>query len=249
MPKSRLPYSVLVGDNLTVLQEQLGQADSSIDCIITSPPYKKKDGWDVEVFVKLCEQLYRVLKPGRCFFLNAGALADGPLMPYGAVLAACEAGFDLRHEIALVKRQYTPVAKSVKTRLDHRWEHLFLLVKGEPLPWDRFSIGVPYEDKSNAKRFNNGVDLKCPGTVWDFAYDTVQKSEQKAHPHEFPLSLPERCLKLANLPPNAVVLDPFSGGGTTVLAAVRLGFRGLGIERDAVLAAKSLKRIKAGLAT
>jgi adenine-specific DNA methylase len=43
--------------------------------------------------------------------------------------------------------------------------------------------------------------------------------------------------------PDDLVLDPFAGGGTTCLAAKRLGRHFIGIERDAEFACKCRQRL------
>jgi site-specific DNA-methyltransferase (adenine-specific) len=58
--------------------------------------------------------------------------------------------------------------------------------------------------------------------VWEFPQEMKNK-----HPAPFPLALPLRCIEstLAK-----VILDPFSGSGTTALAAKKLGRNFIGIE-------------------
>ena len=51
----------------------------------------------------------------------------------------------------------------------------------------------------------------------------------EAHFATFPLELPETCI-LAGCPPDGLVLDPFSGAGTTGLAALKHGRSFLGLE-------------------
>jgi DNA modification methylase len=50
--------------------------------------------------------------------------------------------------------------------------------------------------------------------------------------NSYPVELVERCLKLHGVS-DALVLDPLMGTGTTLVAASRLGHRGIGIEIDA----------------
>lgn len=45
-------------------------------------------------------------------------------------------------------------------------------------------------------------------------------------------------------PPGGVVLDPFCGSGSTGVAAVREGFRFIGIEKDAESCAVGVARIR-----
>jgi site-specific DNA-methyltransferase (adenine-specific) len=58
------------------------------------------------------------------------------------------------------------------------------------------------------------------------------------------VGLPSRCIRLTGKT-EAVVLDPFMGTGTTLVAAHRLGHKGIGIEMDATYAAMAEKRILA----
>lgn len=60
-----------------------------------------------------------------------------------------------------------------------------------------------------------------------------QKATPNHHPTVKPLKLMEYLLKLIMPPnPDAIVLDPFLGSGTTLLAAKNLGFNAIGIEID-----------------
>lgn len=56
-------------------------------------------------------------------------------------------------------------------------------------------------------------------------------AEKLVHPNEKPISLMEELI-LAVTPPNGAILDPFMGSGTTGKAAINLGFKFVGIERE-----------------
>lgn len=58
---------------------------------------------------------------------------------------------------------------------------------------------------------------------------TVQKNN---HPTVKPLKLMEYLVKLVMPPKDGILLDPFAGSGTTILAAKRLGFNAIGIEKE-----------------
>lgn len=62
------------------------------------------------------------------------------------------------------------------------------------------------------------------GDVWMFP----QKSNTQ-HPAPFPLELP---LKILSTTTGRTVLDPFAGSGTTLVACLKTGKRGIGIESD-----------------
>jgi site-specific DNA-methyltransferase (adenine-specific) len=56
---------------------------------------------------------------------------------------------------------------------------------------------------------------------------------QNYHPTVKPLKLMEYLIKLIMPPKGGVLLDPFAGSGTTILAAHRLGISAIGIEMSA----------------
>lgn len=55
---------------------------------------------------------------------------------------------------------------------------------------------------------------------------------QNYHPTVKPLKLMEYLIKLVMPPKDGILLDPFAGSGTTILAAQNLGYNGIGIERE-----------------
>ncbi len=64
-----------------------------------------------------------------------------------------------------------------------------------------------------------------PGTVWSLS----TRPSRHHHYAAFPIAIPLRAIA-AGCPPGGIVLDPFSGSGTTVLAARRLDRAAIGID-------------------
>jgi len=62
--------------------------------------------------------------------------------------------------------------------------------------------------------------------MWTFAGANPRRA---GHPAPFPEELPRRLIKLYSYPDD-VILDPFAGSGTTLVAARKLGRRSVGIE-------------------
>jgi len=62
--------------------------------------------------------------------------------------------------------------------------------------------------------------------MWTFAGANPRRV---GHPAPFPEELPRRLIKIYSYPED-LVLDPFSGSGTTLVAAKRLGRNSLGVE-------------------
>jgi site-specific DNA-methyltransferase (adenine-specific) len=67
---------------------------------------------------------------------------------------------------------------------------------------------------------------------------------ERAHPNEKPLQLVMRFMLLHSLPGDTV-LDPFAGYGTTLIAALELGRKAIGIELEEKWIDATIKRIKA----
>jgi site-specific DNA-methyltransferase (adenine-specific) len=80
-------------------------------------------------------------------------------------------------------------------------------------------------------------------TVWKVR--TVSDAGRRDHPAPFPLELARRCIRLSTWP-GEVVLDPFAGTGTTLLAARQLGRRAIGIERSEHYCALAVERLAQG---
>jgi hypothetical protein len=51
--------------------------DCSVDMVFTSPPYKRKDGFSLDLMEALGELLGRVLRPGGRVYMNFGQLREG----------------------------------------------------------------------------------------------------------------------------------------------------------------------------
>ncbi len=73
--------------------------------------------------------------------------------------------------------------------------------------------------------------------------EQVRDSRQNFHPTVKPIRLMEYLCKLIT-PPSGVILDPFCGSGSTGVAATKLGFKFVGIEREAEYVEIANKRIE-----
>src|SRR5713226_6561339 len=93
------------------------------------------------------------------------------------------------------------------------------------------------------KETNRGKQMK---SVWEIRPPESWEKKFGKHPTQKPVALLERIL-LASTNEGDLVLDPFLGGGTTLLTAFRLRRHALGCELSAELLTLSLRRICSNL--
>lgn len=248
------------------LSELRTMPDKSVDVVVTSPPYNigvkyktYKDRLANEVYLQwLCDvsnEINRVMVDDGSYFLNIG---NKPKIPYIAMQVymtiAKNTPLTLQNNIVWVKSitvndssagHFKPINS---TRfLNDQHESIFHFTKNGNVSIDRLAIGVSYQDKSNIDRWKHGgksgkPDCRCRGNTWFIPYETVQK--KKEHPAGFPIGLPMNCTKLAGIKKDMIVLDPFLGAGTTILACEQLGVNGIGIEVDKHYCLMTLERFK-----
>jgi site-specific DNA-methyltransferase (adenine-specific) len=99
---------------------------------------------------------------------------------------------------------------------------------------DRLALGVPYQDQSNVGRWRAAAQgVRCRGNTWFIPYETIQRRDRdRPHPATFPSRLPEQCLRLHGLGRIDLVMDPFTGLGSTAVACARLGLGFVGADLD-----------------
>jgi DNA modification methylase len=165
-------------------------------------------------------------------------------MPWRVAFALQDDGWILRNDIIWHKPNAMP--ESVTDRLSGRYEHVFLFSKSKRYWFDLDPIREPHaettlmRDKRARSEYcapgqtpNRGssvlpINGANPGDVWSMPTQPFPG----AHFACFPIQLPQRCI-LAGCKPGGTVLDPFSGSGTTGLAAQRTGRKYIGIDINA----------------
>jgi len=75
--------------------------------------------------------------------------------------------------------------------------------------------------------------------LWTFRGESKKRI---GHPAPFPLELPLRCIKLFSYVDD-LILDPFLGSGTTMIAVSRTNRKGIGIEIDKKYCELAKKRL------
>jgi len=86
--------------------------------------------------------------------------------------------------------------------------------------WSKIKSGISDMTKEEFVEWTKGI--------WNFPGESRKKV---GHPAPFPLELPRRCIKLFSFVGD-IVLDPFLGSGTTLIACALLNRKGIGVEID-----------------
>lgn len=79
-----------------------------------------------------------------------------------------------------------------------------------------------YFDLEAARMMNNGKNMR---TVWEIPVSGYKG----AHYATFPLAIPKMCIAMGSRPGD-IVLDPFVGSGTSIVAAMQADRIGIGLD-------------------
>ncbi len=232
----------------------------TVDVVVTSPPYniglpygayddRRSEADYLDFLDRVADEVARVMRPDASFFLNVSGSSRQPWLPFELAVRLRRV-FHLQNHIVWVKSITTGADTTGHFKpiggerfLHHNQEHIFHLTLDGRVKLDRLAIGVPFQDKSNIRRRGHAQDLRCRGDTWFVPYRTVHNRAGKFHhPGTFPVDLPRWCIRLHGVA-DAVVLDPFAGTGTTLVAAELEHARAIGIELDPVYVAIARARI------
>ena len=136
-------------------------------------------------------------------------------VPWRLAFALQSAGWWIRSEVIWHKPNAHP--ESVRDRPTKSHETVFLLSKSQNYFYD-----------VNAVRGPNGRRLR---TTWDIPTEPRKRkyARETDHPAVMPMTLAKRCVMITSRPGD-VVLDPYAGSGTTLIAARDLGRKWVGVE-------------------
>jgi site-specific DNA-methyltransferase (adenine-specific) len=257
------PPEIFTGDCRKVMANFVA---GSIDACVTDPPYnlnihyhdKYNDNQHDEVFLReliepACRQIYRTLKPSGTLFLFMG-----PKLQAEVLVLLKKVGFHHRSTIIW----YNTFGQAQQNNFTPSWVAIHYVTK-HPTNFtfngDSIRVSSARQLKYHDKRAN--AKGKLPDDTWVllreqapegcFAEDSDLWEESRVcgtfkerarHVTQLPLAVVERILCVASNP-NDVILDPFAGSGTVLVAAKQLGRRGIGIELSAETAALANQRI------
>jgi site-specific DNA-methyltransferase (adenine-specific) len=211
------------------------------------------------------EAAARVLKRDGSLFLNVGTRPSDPWTALDVAQAArphlrlqniihwvksvaidqsaAGAGAGLTRDLAV--GHYKPINSA--RYLNDCHEFVFHFTPGGTTQLDRLALGVPYQDQSNIARWRAGAEgVRCRGNTWFIPYETIQRRDRdRPHPATFPARLPEQCILLHGRERTSLVMDPFTGLGSTAVACARLAVNFVGSDIDRLYLEEAAERMEA----
>lgn len=238
--------------------------------IITSPPYNIGKEYEtqtrldhyLEQLEPILQELVRVLSPTGSLCWQVGNYVDkSEVFPLDVLFYPLfkKLGLQLRNRIVWTFEH----GLHCSVRFSGRYETLLWFTKTDDYTFHLDSVRVPskYPGKTNFRPgpkygLPSGNPLgKNPGDVWKLMVKEWESGlwcipnvkanhpEKTLHPCQFPIELVERCV-LALTSEGDWVLDPFSGVGSALLAAVRNNRRAMGCEREGKYIEEAKRRMQ-----
>lgn len=242
--------------------------DGSVALVVTSPPYFAGKAYEealgeghipksYEDYLRLLYDVFdrckAKLEPGGRIAVNVANLGRKPYRSLSAdVIEILESlGFLLRGEVIWRKADgaggncaWGSFRSPTNPVLRDLTERVIIASKGRfdraQSPERRQAGGYPYQPYLlTADEF-----MEATLDVWDIPPESARRVN---HPAPFPVELPERLIKLYTYK-NDLVLDPFLGSGSTLIAAARTSRRGAGYDMDPEYVAIARQRVQEELA-
>lgn len=216
---------IITGDALV----ELGKIEKgSVDLIVADPPYNLGKDYgnnhDVQGFDqylsfsrKWLGHAHRILKPSGTLYVFMGFRFISYM--YDILDRELQMFFN-----SWIVWHYTQGMGKTKG-FSPRHDDILMFTKSDEFKFNLDSVRVPqkyYRERNNMRGAN-------PGDVWEFSHVHYCNGNRQDHPTQKPEGLIERMV-LASSDEGDLVLDPFSGSGTTLRVCQQLGRRAIGIE-------------------
>lgn len=221
-----------------------GLSDGIVDLTVTSPPYdelRKYNGYSFP-FEEIAAELFRVTKQGGVVVWVVGDQTKNGTesgSSFRQALFFMSVGFNLHDTMIWKKANPLP---TTPVRYSDEFEYMFVFSKGKPNTFNPIMVQSKRAGEKqnwNSRNHESKVwkkentviavrDTKLKGNVWTISVGG-RLPEAGGHPAIFPEKLAaDHIHSWTN--PGDLVLDPFSGSGTTAKMALEYGRDFLGCD-------------------
>jgi site-specific DNA-methyltransferase (adenine-specific) len=234
--------------------------DSSVDLVFADPPYNlNKEEWDnfesqeayINWSLEWIKEVSRILKPnGSMYICGFSEILADIKHPASKFFKSCRwLVWHYKNKANLGKdwgRSHESIIhfrKSKKTELD---------VDSIRIPYGNHTLKYPAHPQAETSNFGNGkrkdewfphpLGAK-PKDVIDIPTTCNGMNEKTPHPTQKPEELVRKFV-LASSKIGDIVLDPFSGSGTTIVVAEQLQRKWLGCEQISEYNSWAIERVK-----
>lgn len=259
VPPSPVPEPFVQGD-----ARHMGSvADGSVALVVTSPPYFAGKQYEEELdgegvpssyleYLTLLEEVFadcaRALEPGGRLAVNVANLGRKPyrslaadvmtilqdrlrLLPRGEIVWRKAEGASGSCAWGSFRSATNPVLRDVTERVVVASKGRFSRARSVA---ERQAAGLPHRSTLTTDDF-----MAYTLDVWDVPPESARRVN---HPAPFPVELPARLIQLYTFEDD-LVLDPFMGSGSTLVAAELLGRRYVGYDLDPAYVRLAAERV------
>jgi DNA modification methylase len=181
-------------------------------------------------FYEFSRRALRVLVPGGHLFI-----ATNPLLSHLVYLPLMQAGFEKRAEI--IRLVQTLRGGDRPKNAHDEFSEVTVMPRSAWEPWGLFRKPCEGRVQDNLRKWKTGglrrISREAPFS--DVILSSPTRPEERSispHPSLKPQSFMRQIVR-ASLPlGTGIVLDPFMGGGSTISAAIAVGYESIGVELD-----------------